>query len=122
MKSRSYTEATYLISQVSEMLNIHPQTLRQYEREGLITPSRSDGRIRLYSLEDIDNIKLVLFLTRVKGVNLAGVKIILQMQESLSILENENLELKQKLHNETSSKALVVKETRFDIILYESSK
>ncbi|HFU75610.1 MAG TPA: MerR family transcriptional regulator [Arcobacter sp.] len=120
MKSKSYTEATYLISQVSEMLDIHPQTLRQYERESLIVPSRTDGRIRLYSLEDIDRIKLILFLTRQKGVNIAGVKIILQLQEKMDFLENENHILKTKLHKETSSKALVIKETKFEIILFES--
>ena len=120
MKAKSYTEAIYLISQVSEILNIHPQTLRQYEREDLIKPTRSDGRIRLYSLEDIDKIKLILFLTRQKGVNLAGVKIILNLQENMQALEDEMRELKKQVHKDTSSKALIVKETKFDIVIFES--
>jgi len=120
MKLKSYTEAAYLISQVSEMLDIHPQTLRQYEREGLITPSRSDGRIRLYSLEDIDNIKLVLFLTRQKGVNIAGVKVILELQEQIEQMDKDIQILQKELHGKNMSKALMVKETKFDIVVFES--
>ena len=67
----NYDEPVYLISVVSKILEIHPQTLRQYEREGLILPSRTDGRMRLYSQRDIDKIKMVLRLTRELGVNLA---------------------------------------------------
>ncbi len=68
----SYDEPVYLISVVASILNIHPQTLRQYEKEGLIEPSRTKGRMRLYSQRDIDRIKLVLRLTRKMGINLAG--------------------------------------------------
>lgn len=74
--NKGYSEPVFLISAVAEILCIHPQTLRQYEREGLIKPSRTNGKIRLYSQEDIDNIKTVLALTRELGVNLAGVEII----------------------------------------------
>jgi MerR family transcriptional regulator/heat shock protein HspR len=63
----SYDEPVYLISVVASILNIHPQTLRQYEKEGLIEPSRTQGRMRLYSQRDIDKIKLVLQLTRKNG-------------------------------------------------------
>jgi MerR family transcriptional regulator/heat shock protein HspR len=76
----NYDEPVYLISVVSKVLNIHPQTLRQYEREGLITPSRTDGRIRLYSQRNMDKIKFILRLTRELGVNLAGVDIILRLR------------------------------------------
>ena len=70
----SYDEPVYLISVVSKILNIHPQTLRQYEREGLIKPSRTEGKMRLYSQRDIDRLKLILSLVRELGVNLAGVE------------------------------------------------
>ena len=76
----TYDEPVYLISIVSKILDIHPQTLRQYERENLISPSRSDGRIRLYSQRDIDRIKLILRLTREMGVNLAGVDVVLRLK------------------------------------------
>ena len=89
METNSYIEPVYLISAVAEILNIHPQTLRQYEREGLIKPSRTNGKIRLYSQKDIDHIKYVLTLTRDLGVNLAGVDIILQLNQKIEILEND---------------------------------
>jgi len=76
----SFDEPVYMISVVSKVLGIHPQTLRQYEREGLITPARSDGRIRLYSQRNIDEIKDILELTRSLGVNIAGVDMILGLR------------------------------------------
>ncbi len=85
----NYDEPVYLISVVSKLLDIHPQTLRQYEREGLIAPSRTDGRMRLYSQRDLDKIKMVLRLTRELGVNLAGVDIILRLKEKIAKLEAE---------------------------------
>ncbi len=84
---KSYREPVYLISEVATILNIHPQTLRQYEREGLVTPSRTSGKIRLYSQEDIDYIKYILTLTRDDGVNLAGVNKILQLEAKIKTLE-----------------------------------
>jgi MerR family transcriptional regulator/heat shock protein HspR len=102
------------------MVEIHPQTLRQYEREGLIVPSRSSGGIRLYSLEDIDKIKLILKLTREMGINLAGVDMILKLQNRISELETIVDEIKIENQNLTSnSKALIVKETKFDIVVVE---
>ena len=85
--NKGYSEPVFLISAVAEILCIHPQTLRQYEREGLIKPSRTNGKIRLYSQEDIDNIKTVLALTRELGVNLAGVEIILELKHKIKKLE-----------------------------------
>lgn len=76
----SYDEPVYLISVVASILDIHPQTLRQYEKEGLIEPSRTGGRMRLYSQRDIDKIKFVLQLTRKMGINLAGVDVILKLK------------------------------------------
>lgn len=81
----------YMISAVSEMYSIHPQTLRQYEREGLITPSRSDGNTRLYTQDDLERLDLILSLTRELGVNLAGVEIILNMRDRIETI-NENME------------------------------
>lgn len=81
----------YMISAVSEMYDIHPQTLRQYEREGLITPSRSEGNTRLYTQDDLDRLDLILSLTRELGVNLAGVEIILNMRDRMEMI-NENME------------------------------
>lgn len=72
-----------MISVVAEMLDIHPQTLRLYEREGLVVPKRTDGNTRLYSQEDIDKLRRILRLTRELGVNLAGVEVILSMREKM---------------------------------------
>ncbi|MEC9493064.1 heat shock protein transcriptional repressor HspR [Flexistipes sp.] len=73
----------YMISVVAEILGIHPQTLRQYERLGLIKPSRTIGNTRLYSEEDIEQIKFILTLTKDLGVNLAGVEVVLNMKQQL---------------------------------------
>ena len=91
----SFDEPVYMISVVAKVLEIHPQTLRQYEREGLITPARSDGRIRLYSQRNIDEIKSILELTRELGVNIAGADIILKMRRQMMEMEEEiNIESK----------------------------
>ncbi len=78
-----------MISVVSEMLGIHPQTLRLYEREGFIKPRRSGGNTRLYSEEDVEKLELVLRLTRELGVNLAGVEVILSMREKMEKMQRE---------------------------------
>ena len=80
---------TYTISAVAEMFDIHPQTLRLYEREGLLKPSRSDGNTRLYSDEDIERLEVILSLTRDLGVNLAGVEIIINMREKMASMQKE---------------------------------
>ena len=120
----SYDEPVYLISVVASMLNIHPQTLRQYEREGLVEPSRTQGRMRLYSQRDIDRMKLILRLTRQLGVNLAGVDIVLQLKEQIDQMQEEIESLKEELSKVNrngsvhSSKALVAK-SAYDIIIFE---
>jgi MerR family transcriptional regulator/heat shock protein HspR len=76
-------KAGYMISAVAEMYNIHPQTLRLYEREGLLTPSRSQGNTRLYTREDLEVLETILKLTRDLGVNLAGVQIIMDMRRRM---------------------------------------
>lgn len=80
---------TYTISSVAEMFDIHPQTLRLYEREGLLKPSRSDGNTRLYSDEDLERLEIILSLTRDLGVNLAGVEIIINMREKMASMQRE---------------------------------
>ena len=86
MKKRA---KTFTISAVAEEFNIHPQTLRLYEREGLLKPSRSEGNTRLYTDTDLERLELILSLTRDLGVNLAGVEIILNMREKMDAMQRE---------------------------------
>ena len=80
---------TYTISAVAELFEIHPQTLRLYEREGLLKPSRSEGNTRLYEDADLERLEVILSLTRDLGVNLAGVEIILNMREKMDTMQRE---------------------------------
>ena len=80
---------TYTISAVADQYNLHPQTLRMYEREGLLKPSRSEGNTRLYTDQDLERLELILSLTRDLGVNLAGVEIILNMREKMDAMQRE---------------------------------
>jgi MerR family transcriptional regulator/heat shock protein HspR len=80
---------TYTISAVAELYDIHPQTLRLYEREGLLKPSRSIGNTRLYEDSDLERLEVILSLTRDLGVNLAGVEIILNMREKMDSMQRE---------------------------------
>ncbi len=80
---------TYTISAVAETYEIHPQTLRLYEREGLLKPSRSVGNTRLYTDIDLERLEVILSLTRELGVNLAGVEIILNMREKMDAMQHE---------------------------------
>src|SRR5919206_1592963 len=82
-------KGAYMISAVAEMYGIHPQTLRLYEREGLLKPSRSEGNTRLYTEEDLARLEVILSLTRDLGVNLAGVEIILNMREKMDAMQRE---------------------------------
>ena len=117
---KSYCEPVYLISEVATILDIHPQTLRQYEREGLVLPSRTSGKIRQYSQENIDTIKSILVLTREDGVNLSGVGMILELKEKIKSLESTLKEYQEKIDsNSANSKALVVTKTQFDIMIFE---
>jgi MerR family transcriptional regulator, heat shock protein HspR len=79
----------YLIGVVADMLKVHPQTLRLYERKGLVRPSRTVGRTRMYSEDDVDDIRRILRLTRDLGVNLAGVEIILKMRRHMLTMQQE---------------------------------
>jgi len=86
MKRKAHT---FTISAVAEQFEIHPQTLRLYEREGLLKPSRSVGNTRLYTDEDLQRLEVILSLTRDLGVNLAGVEIILNMREKMDAMQRE---------------------------------
>jgi MerR family transcriptional regulator/heat shock protein HspR len=89
MARRGQRPRYLLISRVAERFNIHPQTLRLYEREGLITPARSAGNTRLYDEQTIDRLETILTLTRDMGVNLAGVEVILNMRDQLEELQRK---------------------------------
>ncbi len=80
---------TYTISAVAELFDVHPQTLRLYEREGLLKPSRSGGNTRTYDDTDLERLEVILSLTRELGVNLAGVEIILNMREKMDQMQRE---------------------------------
>ena len=82
-------KAYYMISAVAQKYSIHPQTLRLYEREGLLTPSRTEGNTRLYSEEDLEQLETILSLTRDLGVNLAGVEIILNLRRKMERMQSE---------------------------------
>jgi len=86
-KTRS--KAGYTISAVAEMYDIHPQTLRLYERERLLLPSRSSGNTRLYTPGDLERLETILNLTRDLGVNLAGIEIILNMRDRMRRMQDE---------------------------------
>ncbi len=88
-KSKTRKRAGYMISAVAEQYDIHPQTLRLYEREGLLKPSRTEGNTRLYTEQDLQRLELILKLTRELGVNLAGVEIILNMREKMEAMQKQ---------------------------------
>ena len=89
-----------MISAVAEMYDIHPQTLRLYEREGLLAPSRTDGNTCLYSEEDLERLETILSLTRDLGVNLAGVEIVLNMRKKMERMQKEVNEFMQYVKGE----------------------
>jgi MerR family transcriptional regulator/heat shock protein HspR len=114
MERKRKGKAAYMISAVAETYDIHPQTLRLYEREGLLKPSRSEGNTRLYTQEDLERLEVILNLTRDLGVNLAGVEVILNMRQRLEDMQKEmqgfieyvereftsrSPELNEKIHN-----------------------
>ncbi len=86
-KKRS--KAGYTIGSVAELYKIHPQTLRLYERENLLRPSRSQGNTRLYTDADLERLEIILNLTREMGVNLAGIEVILNMREKMKEMEEQ---------------------------------
>ena len=106
-----------MISAVAEQYQIHPQTLRLYEREGLLTPSRSEGNTRLYTDDDLERLEVILKLTRELGVNLAGVEIIMNMREKMAAMQQQIEQFVETLNEELVSQARkTVAESRQSLI------
>jgi MerR family transcriptional regulator/heat shock protein HspR len=103
--AKARSKAAYMISAVAEQYQIHPQTLRLYEREGLLAPSRSEGNTRLYTDDDLERLEVILKLTRDLGVNLAGVEIILNMREKMSAMQDQIEEFVATLNQEFAHEA-----------------
>ena len=101
--AKARSKAAYMISAVAEQYEIHPQTLRLYEREGLLRPSRSEGNTRLYTDGDLERLEVILHLTRDLGVNLAGVEIILNMREKMSEMQRQIEDFVLNLNRELAS-------------------
>src|SRR5476651_2015908 len=99
------SKGAYMISAVAEMYEIHPQTLRLYEREGLLKPSRTEGNTRLYSDEDLERLEVILNLTRDLGVNLAGVEVILNMRQRLAEMQGEMQEFIEYVEREFTNRS-----------------
>lgn len=121
--SKNSREKTYLISAVATRYNIHPQTLRLYEREGLLRPSRSKGNTRYYTDEDLKKLEFILNLSRDMGVNLAGIEIIYNMKQKMETMQDEFAKFLDELKKEFFSG----RENLFDqktkaLVLHTSSK
>jgi len=99
------SKGAYMISTVAEMYGIHPQTLRLYEREGLLKPSRTEGNTRLYTDEDLQRLEFILSLARDLGVNIAGMAIILQMRERMEEMQRQIQEFVQYIQQEVLTRA-----------------
>src|ERR1041384_2460315 len=105
MERKKRGKAAYMISAVAETYDIHPQTLRLYEREGLLKPSRSEGNTRLYTEEDIERLELILSLTRDLGVNLAGVEVVLNMRKRMEEMQREIQDFVAYIEKEMSNRS-----------------
>ena len=122
-----HDEPVYMISVVAKILDIHPQTLRQYEKEGLVEPDRTKGRVRLYSQNDVDKIKMILRLTKDLGLNLAGVDVVFRLRDQLEEQERLIDELRAEIEKVATTKpstktSLVKRKTGFDLIFLEKDK
>src|SRR5438034_2373452 len=95
----------YMISAVAEMYGIHPQTLRLYEREGLLKPSRTEGNTRLYTDEDLERLEFILSLARELGVNISGIAIILQMRARMEEMQRQIQDFVKYIQEEVFSRA-----------------
>jgi MerR family transcriptional regulator, heat shock protein HspR len=101
-RGKRRAKAGYMISAVAELYKLHPQTLRLYERVGLLKPSRSQGNTRLYTDSDLERLDVILTLARDMGVNLAGIEIILNMREKMIEMERQMGEFAQVVQQELS--------------------
>jgi MerR family transcriptional regulator/heat shock protein HspR len=103
--SKRKKQGAYMISSVAEMYAIHPQTLRLYEREGLLKPSRTEGNTRLYTDGDLERLELILSLARDLGVNISGIAIILQMRERMDEMQRQMADFVSYVRNEVMTRA-----------------
>jgi MerR family transcriptional regulator, heat shock protein HspR len=101
---RSEERAVYIISVAAELAGVHPQTLRMYERKGLVQPKRTSGNTRRYSERDIQRIRAIQELTQLRGISLAGVKLFIEMREQLAEMERRAEELERELIRRASSR------------------
>jgi len=99
------SKGAYMISAVAEMYEIHPQTLRLYEREGLLKPSRTEGNTRLYTDEDLQRLEFILTLARDLAVNISGIAIILQMRERMEEMQRQIQDFVQQFQQEVMARA-----------------
>src|ERR1700751_1587939 len=105
MPTKRKSKGAYMISAVAEMYGIHPQTLRLYEREGLIKPSRTEGNTRLYTDEDLERLEIILSLARDLGVNISGIAIILQLRERMEEMKRQKSEFVSYVRTEVMTHA-----------------
>jgi MerR family transcriptional regulator/heat shock protein HspR len=98
-------QGAYMISSVAEMYGIHPQTLRLYEREGLLKPSRTEGNTRLYTDQDLERLEFILSLARDLGVNISGIAIIIQMRERMDEMQRQMAEFVSYVRSEVMARA-----------------
>jgi MerR family transcriptional regulator/heat shock protein HspR len=101
---RSHERAVYIISVAAELAGVHPQTLRMYERKGLVQPKRTSGNTRRYSERDIERIRAIQELTQLGGISLAGVKLFIEMREQLAEMERRAEELERELMRRASAR------------------
>lgn len=109
-RPRKKAKAGYMISAVAELYQLHPQTLRLYERVGLLKPSRSQGNTRLYTDADLERLEVILNLTRELGVNLAGIEIILNMRDKMGEMQSQMEEFIRYVRNEVARDLIATNE------------
>lgn len=109
---RKKGRAAYMISAVAEQYDIHPQTLRLYEREGLLKPSRTEGNTRLYTDEDLQRLEVILSLTRDMGVNLAGVEVVLDLREKMQHMQKQMQEFVDFVQHDLVNRGLAFENVR----------
>src|SRR5499425_3014843 len=105
MTAKRKSKGAYMISAVAEMYGIHPQTLRLYEREGLLKPSRTEGNTRLYTDEDLQRLEFILTLARDLSVNISGIAIILQMRERMEEMQRQIQDFVKYIQQEVLTRA-----------------
>lgn len=118
MPRKSRNKAAFMISAVAESYSIHPQTLRLYEREGLLKPSRSEGNTRLYTERDLERLELILSLTREMGVNLAGVEVVLSMREKMEQMRKQMEEFVAMVQREFGSEPVASGEIKNALVRF----